>query len=346
MYFKTGFCIFWGIGLVWVVSGFTPGLSHNKIFRPNAAINVISGQVWDPNRRPAANLYVELQTELGSNLGRQRTTETGFFSFSGVSSGRFKIHVITLGTDYLDQTQDVQIMNLQQGMSDTVYVDFYLKYDPRRVKSGLDGVTDEVFAQEGISKEAEKHYKKGMSLLEDSKTEQAVAAFRQALDVTPNYYYALNALGRELVQEKKYSEALEYLIKAIDLNQRSYSSYYYLGYACYQLNAIPEAIQASKAATVLKQDSLYAQLLYGTVLRIAGNYDLSERSLLKAKKIGNNKIAGVNWQLALVFNRLNRNKEAADELETYLINFPTAENKKDVQELIAKLRTSTSVDIR
>lgn len=324
----------------------TPVLAKPKLSPHSApqkpALNIISGQVWDPYNQPVPNIYVELMNELNSMLGRQRTSNAGTFTFTGVTSGMFRIKVITLGTDYTEQVQEVQIMNLMQGSSDTQYVEFHMRFDPRRVNLGSGGVPEEVYTQEGIPQEAEKHYKKGLSLRVDKKSDQAVEEFKQALAISPNYYYALAALGKELVERKDYQNSLEYLIKAIDINQRSYSGYYALAYACYQLNNIKEGIEAARAATVIKPSSLNAQLLYGTMLRIFGNLDLAEQPLLKAKSLGQNKIAQVNWQLALLYNRTKRNKDAATELETYLKNQPDAPNKKEVQDLIAKLKTSTT----
>jgi tetratricopeptide (TPR) repeat protein len=304
--------------------------------------NSINGQVWDPNNRPVPNMYVELLNEVNSTLDRQKTSESGVFTFRGVSAGRFTIHVLAFGTDFLEAKQDVQIINLVQGMSDNQYVEIRLRYDPKKLNLGSGGAAEDIFVQEGIPKEAERHYTKGIGLLENKKSAEAIAEFKLALSLFPSYYVALTALGKELVEQKKYSESLEPLIRAVDINQRSFTGYYALGYACYQLNEIPQAVEAARASTILKADSVNAQLLYGTVLRLFGNYEIAEKTLLKAKSI-DNKVAQVNWQLALVYNRLKRNQEAADELETYLKNQPNADNRKDVQDLIVKLRTSRAV---
>jgi tetratricopeptide (TPR) repeat protein len=304
-------------------------------------INVISGQVWDPYNQPVANVYVELMNELYSTLARQQTTQSGNFRFTGLSAGSFKIKVITLGTDYIEQIQDVQIVNLTQGSSDAQFVEFHLRFDPRRVNLGSGGLAEEIYVQDGIPQEAEKHYKKGESLRNDKKSNQAIVEFQQSLAIAPNYYNALAALGRELVERREYQKSLEYLIKAIDVNQRSFSGYYSLAYACYQLKEIKEGVEAAHAATVLKPASVNAQILYGTLLRIFANYDLAEQALQKAKTLGQNKIAQVNWQLALLYNRMKRNKEAVTELETFLKNQPDAPNKKEVLDLIEKLKSSS-----
>jgi len=84
-------------------------------------------------------------------------------------------------------------------------------------------------------------------------------------------------------------------------------------------------------------------LLYGTVLRMSGSLDQALATLLKAEKLSKEApIAEIHWQLALLYNKLNRNKEAADELETYLKIDPNVPNKKQVQDLIQKLRAKSA----
>src|SRR5262249_54943813 len=133
--------------------------------------------------------------------------------------------------------------------------------------------------------------------------------------------------------------SLPYLIKSIDVNQKSFSSFYALAYACYQLNHRPEALQAGHAAVVLQGNSVNAQLLYGTLLRLDGNYSEAEKALREAEKLSKDSpVPEVHWQLALLYNRVGRNKEAADQLEKFLKLEPDAARKKEIQELIVKLR--------
>jgi len=105
------------------------------------------------------------------------------------------------------------------------------------------------------------------------------------------------------------------------------------------LNHREEARDAARAATILQSNSVNAQLLYGTLLRLDRSYEEAEKALLQAKKLSKDTpVAEVYWQLALLYNRLGRNKEAADELESYLKIQPEARDKKEIQVLISKLR--------
>src|SRR5262245_45412683 len=66
----------------------------------HAPLNVIEGTVFDPNRRPVPDLWIELQNEFNLTYGRIRTGPSGRFTFSGVKSGRYEIKVYTTGTDF------------------------------------------------------------------------------------------------------------------------------------------------------------------------------------------------------------------------------------------------------
>jgi tetratricopeptide (TPR) repeat protein len=309
--------------------------SGGENYDSSSLTNRIEGIVWDPNRRPVSDIYVELQNEIYSTVGRVRTDSTGHYLFIGIPSGHYNIKVLTSGTNYLDYTEAIDLVGVVQGGSESVNQDIYLKFDKSKVNSGFAGITDVVFVQE-VPEEARKLYKKGVKDINDG--DKGFDEMKEALKVFPAYYDALNTLGREYVARKEYQKSLEYLIRSIDINQRSFSSFYALAYACYQLNHRPEALEAAKGATIIQPNSVNAQLLYGTLLRLDGSYEKAEKVLLEAKKLSKDTLPEVHWQLALLYNRVGRNKEAADELGLYLKAQPDARNKKEIQDLIAKLR--------
>lgn len=308
----------------------------------NGLVNRIEGVVWSPYRRPVPDIYVELQNENYFAINRARTNSAGRFSFIGVPAGHYNIKVLTTGTNYLEHTEGfdlvsvVQINQVHRG-SDSVYLDIYLKFDKRKVNSGISGITEAVFIQD-VPEEARRLYKKGVKNINE-KGDKGFNEIEQALKIFPNYYDALNTLGVEYVARKEYQKAVPYLIRSIDINRRSFPSFYALAYAAFQLNHRPEALEAARAATVLQANSLNAQLLYGTLLRLDGSYEKAEKALLQAKKLSKDSpVPGVHWQLALLYNKLGRNKEAANELELYLEIQPDAPDKERIQDLIAKLR--------
>jgi tetratricopeptide (TPR) repeat protein len=317
-----------------------PSLLSGKVNQGAAVVNRIEGIVWDPNKQPVADVYVELQNEMYMSLARLRTTSTGRFSFTVSNPGNYYIKVLASGTNFLDATEPVEIVNLSTRSSDYQNVDIYLKYDKRRINTGGNEIAEAVFVQE-IPASARKLYEAGSKDIISGR-DVGFSEIDQALQIYPSYFDALNFAGRQYVQRKEYQKSLPYLIKAIDVNQRSFSSFYALAYACYELNQRPEATEAARASTILAPASLNAHLLYGTLLRLNSDFPKAEQALLKAKKLDKDKASpDVHWQLGLLYNRMGRNKEAADELEIYLHAAPDVKNKNEIRDLIAKLRSSS-----
>jgi len=310
--------------------------SGGESYASISLINRVEGTVFDPYRRPVPDIYVELQNENYSTLSRIRTDSTGRFSFNGIAAGHYNIKVLISGTNYEENSEALDLVNVVRGSSDAVYLDIYLKFDKHKVNSGIAGITEVVFVQE-VPEEARRLYKKGLKDIHDA-GDKGFIEIEEALKVFPEYYDALNTLGCEHVARKEYQKALEYLIRSINVNQKSFSSFYALAYACYQLNHRPEALEAARGATIIQPNSLNAQLLYGTLLRMDGRYEQAEKVLLQAKKLSKDVVPEVHWQLALLYNKLGRNQEAANELELYLKAQPEARDKKEIQDLIAKLR--------
>jgi tetratricopeptide (TPR) repeat protein len=104
----------------------------------------------------------------------------------------------------------------------------------------------------------------------------------------------------------------------------------------------PAALEAVKATTTLAPASIDAHLLYGTILRITGNYAEAETALLKANSFAKKTNPEVHWQLSLLYNRLKRNEDTITELETFLKLVPDSPDKNRIKDMIAKLKSSAN----
>jgi tetratricopeptide (TPR) repeat protein len=312
-------------------------------FAQSGTSNSISGFVFDAvNRKPVPDVYVELLSDVYSSLRRAKTDGSGRYFFGGISKGSFKVKVLPYGTNYLEEVQDVEITNYTIGRtttSDSVYLDIYLRLDKRKINISELNPAGSVFIQD-IPLSARDLYKKGIAQLEKVKeAELGMGNLKKALEIFPNYYDALNRVGIEHIRHNEYFEALPYLIKAIEVNQRSFTSFYALGLAAYNLKQMKEAVDAFRAATVINPQSVYANFQYGKVLRINGNYKEAEQSLLKAESLSKHSPIGeIHWQLGLLYDKVKRYNEAADELEKYLKIEPEISNSKQIKTLIGQMR--------
>jgi len=299
-------------------------------------VNRIEGSVYDPNHNPIEDANVELLNDFGSLFARTRTTAVGKFVFLGMPTGRYVVRVIALDARLLPQSQDVLIENATRS-DDMVYLDFSLRYDKRKM-SGNETPREIVFAQE-VPPDAKKLFQEGIAEVGKNQ-ETGKAKFEESLRVFPEYFDALNWLGKVYSAQKDYEKAGSYLTKAVSVNPRSYSAQYGLAFSLYQLKKYKAALEPAKEATNLVSESVEGQLLYGTLLRILEQYPDAEKALKKANTLGNNTNSDVHWQLALLYNRLNRNKDAVTELETFLKLVPDSPDKSKIQDLIAKLKAS------
>src|SRR5215831_644548 len=299
--------------------------------------NRIDGQVYDPERRPVQNLYVELLSEVDSVIQRTKTNASGRFSFIGVPPGHLRVRVVTYGTNFAEQVQEIDIVQTRNN-NDRNYLDVYLRYETRRRGRESDLPPGVIFAQD-VPPNARATYLKGVADFERDQ-DKGLAEIEEAIKIFPNYFEALNWLGKEYVSRGNYEKAYPYLLKAIDVNQRSAPTYYSLGYAFYQLKQYPAALEAARATTVLAPGSVDAQLLYGTVLRITEKYPEAEAALLKANSLAKELNAEVHWQLSLLYNRLNRNQDTINELEAYLKLVPDSPDKHKIRDMIGKLKTA------
>jgi tetratricopeptide (TPR) repeat protein len=304
-------------------------------------LNRIEGQVYDPNHRPVQNLYVELLNEVDSVIQRTKTDASGRFSFAGVPPGHLTVRVLTFGTNFMEQTQEVIIVQTRNN-NDVDYLDISLQYDKRNRGPETEMPPGVIFVQD-IPPTAKALYLKAVADFGKDQN-RALEEIEGALNIFPEYFDALNWAGKELISLKQYEKGYPYLLRAIDVNPRSPSTYYSLGFAFYQLKQYPAAQEAAKATMVLAPGSIDAQLLYGTILRITGSYTEAETALLKANSLAKKMNAEVHWQLSLLYNRLNRNQDTIDELETFLKLVPDSPDKNKIRDMIAKLRTSGNKD--
>jgi tetratricopeptide (TPR) repeat protein len=299
----------------------------------------ITGNVFGSDRRPVSDAFVELLNELGSTLMRQRTGGGGEYSFSGLSSGRFTIRVRPFGTNYEEQSQEVEIVTYVGGrqIADMQQKDFYLKLRKTASNRPL-GNPGTIFAQD-VPDAAKKLYDSGVEHLDGNRVDAGLKDLTDAITAFPDYYAALERLGLEQIKLGKLEDARNRLEKAVAVNERSSNCWYGLSYAYYGLNQIEKAVNASKKAATLSPNSPEIALFLGIALRKNTQFIESEAAMQNAVKLSEGTLADAHWNLALLYtHNLKKFKEAADELEKYLKLKPDHPNATLLREQIKRNR--------
>ena len=158
-------------------------------------LNRIEGQVYDPNHRPVENLYVELLNDVDSVIQRTKTNASGRFSFIGVPPGRLTVKVLTFGTNFMEQTQEVNVLQTTNN-NDVDYVDISLRYETRSRGPESDLPPGVIFVQD-IPAAARTSYLKGIADFGKDQ-EKGLSEIEEAIKIFPDYFDALNWLGKEI----------------------------------------------------------------------------------------------------------------------------------------------------
>ena len=320
--------------------------------------STISGQIFSPQRAPLRDIYVELLDDVYGSLGQTRTDSSGRFIFRGLQDGNYKVRVKPLGTDFMEQSKDVQLYTLSRtsasgqltGGSIEEQVDFYLKIR-ENANSGPLAAPGAVFVQD-VPAEAKKLYEAGITSLREKKDKEGFESLKRSLEIFPNYYLALDRLGTEYVTRGHNEAAFILLTKAVEVNPRGFSSMYGLGLAQYNLKLTDKAIDSLQKATNLYNKSGGAYMWLGMALRRAGKLNEAEVALKRSNELGEKRAAEVYWQMAALYNDMKRYNESADALELFLKTQPAGNDpekvkhaeklRETIKQLRDKARTQTS----
>jgi len=299
-------------------------------------LNQIEGRVTDENGNAVYNAYIELYSDLGSMINRQRTNGSGAFAFHGMGPGRYTIWAKPFGTNLQQESRDIEVNN-QSSRSDTVFVDFRLHAD-KRFTNPTPELLGVVFAQD-TPPDAKRLYISGVDEIKSDRT-KGLADLQEAIRLFPKYFDALRALGTAHIIGGEYEKGYPYLLRALDVNVKCPDCYYSLGLAFYKLDQPAAGIKAADAAALLAPQSVSVQLLRGMLYLLDKQVTEAEKALTAADKLAKGANPEVHWQLALLYNRLKRNDDAVKELETYLKLSPdlSAKQKQNVRDIIDKMK--------
>lgn len=308
------------------------------------AISSISGTVYDSQRNTLSDINVELLDDYYRQIKRTITDGSGRYNFEGLRDGRYTVRVMAFRYDLEDQSQSVDINTVRfDGTEGTSFQIQDFTMFPR--KGGLaDSELGVVFAQ-NIPNEAKKTYERALKDISSKRINDGIMGLNKAVELFPDYYLALQRLGKELFILKKYQDAVPFFFKAAQVNPKSATSFYYLGYSLYNLNK--NGTEYNKAALAALNEAYKlapasAQVLYvlGKVERSSGNFENAEKYLLEAKKVSKVTVPEIHKELAQLYgNDMKKFDEAADELEIYLKNNkPSEDEKKEMKKVISDLR--------
>src|SRR5262249_20865031 len=229
--------------------------------------NTLRGKVRSTNGVTVNNAIVELRVAGGAMISQTVSRNDGDFVFPNLASGEYEVAITIAGYE-----PAVQLARFNQNdrMSFAEVLNIEVLIRPRR-ELVLGAPPGTNFAQD-VPKPARAAYERAMARLREGKSDEAMAALREAIANFNDYFDAHFALGKELFRTGKDQEALEALERARQINDRQDAVYHMFGLVMMKEGKFGVAEYAFREATKLNSNNFathfyHAQALIELALR-------------------------------------------------------------------------------
>lgn len=310
-------------------------LSSFLAVSPFQSTFTVVGSVRDKTGHPVGGVRLSVIDENFQPIRTQFIDTSGQFTIRGLGQGKFTFRIETTGTIYEEQTQQLEFQAVRrQSGNETFPLDFVLKY-----KKGKDpnAAAGSIFAQD-VPGGARKEFERGVGNLKGQKSDQAIASFKKAIEIFPDYYDALELLGTEYIKNGQYEAALDVFANGVRVNKRSFKCTYGLGVAHLKLNHLSEAVKWLEQAAELEPSSVNAQMMLGLAYGTGGAFDKAKAAFEKALQTGGPAAAEAHFYLAGMYNKQEKFHEAWTELELYLKEAKNLKDPGQIKVMIEKLK--------
>lgn len=289
---------------------------------------------------PSHQIMIQLLFR-GSPLTSTYADTEGKFGFEGLVSGEY--HIVINDADY-DPVDERVIIH-----SDiTANALAFLILRPRQVAQKADPIgsrasgsnaflVDPEDYNKHFPKKALKEYERGLDAERRGKGDDAIAHYRDALKIAPNYYPAHNNLGTLYLSRSDLASAEEQFQDALRLDQNDPQAYFNLANV-FLLKGQYKESEASVTSGLQRQpDSAFGRFLQGSLYGRTGNLPEAEKSLRTALRLDAT-MWQAHLQLVSVYLQQQRRLDAIAELQVFLKAFPLVPAAEKAKDLLQKLQ--------
>ncbi len=316
--------------------GSTRGLSSGD------GSHTIQGRVFFPNGQAVSGTTIKVNLEsVNSTSGGSTTTDQdGVFRFNNVRAGNYAV-VVDGGKDFEAAREPVSIdPNGASGPITTITIHLRPKVD----------ASNPLFV--GVPQSALDFYQKGTAAAQKGNAQSAIELLGKAVSAYPNFPLALNELGLQYLKLKQIDKAAETYEALLKLKPADAPGHLNLGIALYnqgiafagqqKLDDAQKKLDGAEAhlreAIKLNSPGPAAHYYLGLTLIKFKAFDEAQKELERAISNGGENLAPAHRYLGGLYQRAQKNKEAADELEKYLKLDPKAPDADQIKDIIKGLR--------
>jgi tetratricopeptide (TPR) repeat protein len=155
----------------------------------------------------------------------------------------------------------------------------------------------------------------GNALLREGQVEEAVVHLQKALKIDPAYAEAYNYMGSALMKKGRAGEAIGYYQKAVQLNTSYADAYNNLGVAFLRTGQVDQAVASYKKAVTINPGSAEMQYNLGNALAREGNWGDAIACYQAALSAERDfvKAAKIRNNLGAALERLGKSDEALEQ---------------------------------
>jgi tetratricopeptide (TPR) repeat protein len=263
-------------------------------------------------------MEVTIQKVTGAANTRVITEPGGYFFARGLYSGNYVLTVRPPARMGLSDGSAELAIPGGQGANYTVTI--YLKRKSK-VADPLLGGGRLIAAQENdsaVPKDARKAYRAGTDAARKHQPDAAVANYKRALEIAPDYLFALNDLGVQYTRLGRFGDSVEVLRHAVKLAPTSYPPHLNLAIALLGAGNMDEA--STELRTALGIDSAAPDGLYlsGVLAKRMGRRDEAIDAFRKAYDQGGADVIYAQFELGQLYDSAGQATAAAQAYRLFL----------------------------
>jgi tetratricopeptide (TPR) repeat protein len=256
------------------------------------------------------------------------TDQDGTFRFRGLQAGSYTI-VVDAGNEYEKARETVNIDREASpgGRTIQVAIQLHLKVD----------ASNPAFA--GISEKALGLYQKGTAAAKKGDNKAAAQFFSEAVAAHPNFPIALSELGFQYMKLSQMDKAAETYEGLLKLRPADATAHLNLGIVLFNKKKLEDAESHLRKALDLKSSGPTAHYYLGLTLIGLKRYSEAQAEFELTIANGGENLALAHKYLGGLYMSVQKNQQAAEELEKYLKLDPKAADAERIKGTIKDLRS-------
>lgn len=300
---------------------------------------IITGRIIASESLPD-RISVQLVAE-GEMIVEERYTDSnGNFSFGSLPNGTYAVSVQVKGYRPVRRVVvvDLQIMAryqteilLEHAADESKAAGQIISGSPRSYLLNAKNRT-------AFNLKAVREFEKANKLQQEQNFQGAMTHYQKALNISPDFYPALNNLGALYLRDKDAARAETAFLKSLELNPEDGEAYINLGHVLYEEGKYSQAIVRLEEGLRHSPHSAVGHFFIGSAYMKLGQFEKAERSLKMALTLDPKGLTPARLQLGNLYLKRNDLRAASAELEAYLEANPSDPQAPAIKKTLANIK--------